>query len=105
MITYRDRVTPVELGDRVEMRIWFRKHRGRVVYIPGISPFNEAMEYNGLRWVGVRLEEGGFASLVVDPDAGHLRNRVTFLGRDKVGVVELPPAEDPHGEDSFGAPF
>lgn len=98
MITYRDRVTPVELGDHVQMRIFFRKHLGRVVYLPGVSPFNPAMEYGGLRWVGVRLEEGGFASLVVDPDGGYLRNRVGFLGRATTGFTELPPEEDPHAE-------
>jgi hypothetical protein len=102
MITYRDRVTPVELGDRVQMRVVFRKHRGRVVYVPGVSRLNAAMEYNGLRWVGVRLEEGGFVSLVVDPDAGHLRNRVALLGRDTTGVAELPPDEDPHSQASAG---
>jgi hypothetical protein len=105
MITYKDRVTPVQLGDRVTIRIWLRKHRGRIVYVPGVSPLNKTMERDGLRWVGVRLEEGGFLSAVVDLHQGFLRSRLTFVGRDRVGCAELKPDEDPHGDDSFAAPF
>ena len=105
MITYKDCVTPVQLGDHVETRIWFRRHRGRVVYIPGVSPLNGNMERDGLRWVGVRLEEGGFLSAVVDPEQDRLRSRLRFVCRDSEGVAELKPEEDPHGEDSFAGPF
>jgi hypothetical protein len=104
VITYRDRRTPVQLGDRVETRIWFRKHRGRVVYIPGTSPLNGAMAFNGLTWVGVRLDEGGFVSCIVDPAQGYLRNKVVLLSRDAANISELQPDEDPHGEDSFASP-
>jgi len=105
VVTYQDRVTEVQLGDRVTMRIWFRKHGGRVVYIPGVSPVNPTMERDGLSWVGVRLEEGGFVSTLVDPRDGYLRGRLKFVGRDPKGVVELKPEEDPQGDDSFAAPF
>ena len=105
MITYKDRVTPVQLGDHVETRIWFRKHGGRVVYVPGVSPLNRNMERDGLRWIGVRLEEGGFLSALVDPGQDYLRSRLHFVCRDSEGVAELKPEEDPLGEDSFAAPF
>lgn len=105
MITYRDLVTAVELGDRVEARIWFRRHTGRVVYLPGVSSLNRHMERDGLRWVGVRLDEGGFLSAVVDPERGCLRDKLRFLGRDSQSVPGLAPEADPHGDDSFGAPF
>jgi hypothetical protein len=105
MITYGDRVTPVQLGDCVRTRIWFRRHEGRVAYVPGVSPFNPAMEYNGLRWVGVRLAEGGFVSVVVDPDHEFLHGKLAFVARDAQSVAELAPDQDPHGDDSFGAPF
>ena len=105
VITYKDRVTRVELGDRVQMRIWLRKYRGRIVYIPGVSPFNPAMEFDGLRWVGARLEEGGFVSAFVDSDRNFLRSRLIFVGRDTDGIIELQPDEDPHHDDSFAAPF
>lgn len=73
MITYKDRVTPVQLGDRVETRIWSRRPGGRVVCIPGVSPLNGS--------------------------------RLRFVRRDSEGVAELKPEEDPHGDDSFAAPF
>jgi hypothetical protein len=104
VITYKDRLTPVQLGDRVETRIWLRKHRGRVVYVPDLSPLNAAMERDGLRWVGVRLEEGGFFGAVVDPDAHYLRSRLVLISRDADHVAELKADEDPYGNDSFAAP-
>ena len=104
-ISYRDRVTPVRLGDRVQTRIWLRKHTGRVVYLPGVSAMNPALEFGGLRWVGIRLDEGGFLSAIVDPTLHFLRNRIVFLTRDESAVEELRTDQDPHGGDSFGAPF
>ena len=103
-ITYRDRSTSVELGDHIETRIWFRKYRGRVVCLPGASSVNPAMEHGGLRWVGIRLEEGGFVSAVVDPDASYVRNKITLVGRDSYGFEELAPDDDPHTEGVHGGP-
>lgn len=59
VVTYNDRVTPVQLGDHVLTRVWFRKRKGRVVYVPGVSALNTNMEYNGLCWVGILLDDGG----------------------------------------------
>jgi hypothetical protein len=59
------------------------------------------MAFNGLAWVGVRLDEGGFVSCVVDSTHGCLRNKLLVLGPDPMNVAELKPDEDPHGEDSF----
>lgn len=103
-VTYLDRTTPVQLGDHVETRVWWRKRRGRVVYVPGISPVNRQMERDGLKWVGIRLEEGGFVSTVVDPEGFFLRKNEKFLRRDTEGFVALRPDEDPHGSDDFLAP-
>lgn len=103
-ITYSDRLTPVQLGDHVETRVWWRKRRGRVVYVPGISPFNPVMERDGLRWVGVRLDDGGFVSTVVDPDGHFLRKNEKLLKRDSTGIDALKPDEDPHGADDFLSP-
>jgi hypothetical protein len=82
----------------------WRRRRGRVVYIPGISPLNPEMERGGLRWVGIRLVEGGFVSTVVDPDGQFLRKNERLVRRDPEGVVELKPDEDPHGPDDFISP-
>jgi hypothetical protein len=63
------------------------------------------MEFNGLRWVGVRLNEGGFVSVVVDPKSDRLRTRLKLVARDNENVEALEPNQDPHGGDSFAAPF
>ena len=96
VVTYADRATPVQLGDRVETRVWFSRKPGRVVYVPGISPPNSNMEYNGLCWVGIRLDEGGFVSTVVDPKGAYLRRNEKLLRRDPSGYEALSPADDPH---------
>lgn len=104
VITYSDRVTPVQLGDRVETRVWWRKRRGRVVYVPGISPVNREMERDGLVWVGIRLDDGGFVSTVVDPEGHFIRKNEKLLARERKGFAELKPDEQPHGPDDFLSP-
>jgi hypothetical protein len=104
VVTYSDKQTTVQLGDHVETRVWWRKKKGRVVYVPGVSPKNPEMERDGLTWVGIRLEEGGFVSTVVDPTGHFLVKKERLLRRDPEGVAELNPDEDPHGEDSFFSP-
>jgi hypothetical protein len=104
VITYSDKVTPVQLGDRVETRVWWRKRPGRVVYVPGLSPLNQEMARGGLTWVGIRLDEGGFVSTVVDPTGLFLVKNEKFLARDPSGFTPLGPDEDPHGPDDFLAP-
>lgn len=103
-IYYSDRITPVMLGDVVETYVWFRKHRGRVVYVPGISKLNPEMERDGLKWIGIRLDEGGFMGQVVDPDGNFLVKPVILLKRDRGGFNELGQEEDPFGNDSFPTP-
>jgi hypothetical protein len=103
-ITYRDRITPVLLGDHVEVRIWFRRHKGRVIYLPGVSVMNRHMERDGLTWIGIRLEEGGFMGALVDPEARYLRTKVTFVRHDSQGIASLEPDADPYGKDAFLTP-
>jgi hypothetical protein len=98
LVTYNDRVTPVQLGDHVLTRVWFRKRKGRVVYVPGVSAVNTNMEYNGLCWVGIRLEDGGFVSTVVDPTGAFLRHKEVLVQRDPDGCPTLAVDEDPHAE-------
>jgi len=75
-----------------------------VVYVPGISPLNLEMERGGLRWVGIRLDGGGFVSTVVDPVGQFLRKNEKLLKRGTEGFAELRPDEDPHGSDDFLSP-
>ncbi|MDD5037440.1 MAG: hypothetical protein PHE55_22160 [Methylococcaceae bacterium] len=103
-VYYRDRTTQVMLGDLVETRIWFRKQRGKIVYVPGISKLNPEMERDGLRWVGISLNGGGFIAQVIDPKDNFLIKPVILLNRSDIEIGELGPQEDPFGDDSFPSP-
>ncbi len=99
-IVYFDKETPVLLGDHVQTKIWLRTRYGRVVYIPGISQPNQAMEDEGLIYVGVQIENGPFVATLVDPDGYFLKKKIVLLKRDAVNVTELDPNIDPFAEDS-----
>src|SRR5215467_9904436 len=81
-IRYSDGTTDVRLGDRAALSIWFRRRVGRVVYVPGVSPFNPEFEYNGMRWVGIRLEDRSLVATPVLLATESLKPKVQFLERD-----------------------
>lgn len=98
-ISYYGGETDVQLGDRVETRFWllfyrFRK-RGRVVYVPGLSPINREFERDGLSWVGIKPDDDVVViGELVNPKTGHLLERVKFLERD---LSALPEGKMPDG--------
>lgn len=73
----------VEVGDRVQAKVWAEFWKGWqdgvVKYVPGISKKKLAHEYNGLKWVVIRLPNVEMGSLV-NPENGKLR-KVRFVGR------------------------
>ena len=80
------------LGDRVLVRGWFRKRRGVVNYVPGISPAHGEMEHNALYWVGISFETGEFTGILVDPDNGCTLKKLVFLERGgSEAITPLPP--------------
>jgi hypothetical protein len=80
--TYFDGRQEVRLGDRVSISIWFRSRKGRVVYVPGVSALNTEFEYNGMRWVGVRLEDGRLVATPILSKTDSLKKKVQFIARD-----------------------
>jgi hypothetical protein len=82
----------VELGDRVALKVWFRRRVGRVVYVPGISALNPEFEYNGLQWVGVRLEDRSLVATVVLTRTGTLKKKVRFIERDRSPCELITPS-------------
>jgi hypothetical protein len=82
-VTYFDRITEVKLGDVVDRKGIFSKRRGKITYIPGVSPKHREMEYGELRFVGIKIENGFIATLV-DPEHGHLKKSIVFIARDAV---------------------
>jgi hypothetical protein len=91
-VKYADGVTEVQLGDRATVSFWFRRHTGRVVYIPGVSPRNPEFEYNGMRWVGIRLQDRSLVATPVLTRTETLKRKVKFIDRDS-SPCELISAE------------
>jgi hypothetical protein len=80
-VTYADGKTPVLPGDRVSVRLFFRRRVGEVIYVPGISKRQGAYEHNGLTWVGISLPDGWAVGQIVLPETNGLKRTVRFLGR------------------------
>lgn len=98
-ITYFDKTTEVQLGDHIKTRVWgLWKMQGRVVYLPGVSERNREMEFNGLRWVGVRADDGSFLGEPVEPKGDYLLKRVVFVRRDDSPVEVIGPKDRPFRE-------
>jgi hypothetical protein len=82
----------VRLGDRVEIRGFFRKRRGVINYVPGISPPHGEMEHDALYWVGISFTGGSFTGILVDPDTGCTLKKIVFLERGATeDATPLPP--------------
>lgn len=102
-VRYHDGLTDVRLGDRVATRYFlFLKVEGRVVYVPGISPRNDEMEFNGLTWVGIQTTNAGPIGTVVLPETFTLQKSVRFLGRDTDGDFNPIKPDDHVFEDAEG---
>ncbi len=103
-VQYYGNEREVSLGDRVQVSVWFKKHQGRVVYVPGISPMNPEFEYNGLQWIGIRLDDGSLLASIVRPSTGALKRKIHFVRRDNspVGVAE-PSSREFYEKDEGAA--
>ena len=100
-IKYFDASTDVKLGDRVQLRVLFRRRSGRVVYVPGISLMNPEFEYNGMRWVGIRLDDRSLVATPILTNTGNLKKKIVFLQRDDSPADVIGPSSrefKEHGE-------
>jgi len=86
MVYYCDGVTPVELGDLVELNggilFLFKKIRGTVIYVPGMSPLNGNMELNSLQWIAVEILRKAVVKQLVDPVTNRLVKKTSLLRRN-----------------------
>jgi hypothetical protein len=84
-VCYHGTKTSVLVGDHVEFKIglffWRGWQPGRVHYVPGISPKNDELEYNGLTWVAIHDARGGQSGHVVLPETNQLRKTVRYVRR------------------------
>jgi hypothetical protein len=86
----------VRLGDRVSLRYWFRRRVGTVSYIPGISPPDPELEYEGVRQWAITLDAGTELAIGYFPE--HPR-----AGQPKpsLRLLDLRAASSlPHGADT-----
>lgn len=104
-VYYSDGTTPVQIGDEVETRVFFKKTSGQVAYVPGISPVNPEMEFNGLTYVGIRTVDQGIMGVTVMPNSSTIKKSIKFLRRGKEsGFREVNPDEHLF-EDEEGNPL
>jgi hypothetical protein len=98
-VFYKGTITRVLLGDKVALRtwssLWLRKEVGVVTYVPGLSPHNKSMHYNGISEVCVTPILGGAIGLGIDPHSGQLWNSVTLLERGDLDEKCISPDQDP----------
>ncbi|HEX7287229.1 MAG TPA: hypothetical protein VF532_13670 [Candidatus Angelobacter sp.] len=100
-VRYFDGITGVRLGDRVALRVLFRRRVGRVVYVPKVSHFNPEFEYNGMTWVGIRLEDRSLVATPILAKTGNLKKKIKFIERDSspCELIEESSREfEKHGE-------
>ncbi len=74
----------VNLNDLVEVKGFFKKKKGEVKYLPGISKFSSEMEHGGLKWIGVNYLDKTEAGISVDPDSNYLNKSVKLLKRKEI---------------------
>jgi hypothetical protein len=91
-ICYAGSDVAVRLGDQVEIKVWFKRRRGRIVYVPGLSPLNTQYEFNGLRWIAIRTHNMLIGS-IVHPQTEALKRKVKFIQRDDSPFDRAP--DDP----------
>lgn len=94
VVTYHGAQVPVLVGDHVEFKLglffWRGWQPGRVQYVPGLSPKNPELEFNGLTWVAIHDARGGQSAHVVLPESAQLRKNVRFVSRARDGFGQTP---------------
>lgn len=98
-VYYYDGSERVLLGDYVTSRIVFKRRPGRVVYLPGVSPFNLEFQHDNLTWVGVHTEDGYLVGSLIDPETHRLQKKVRLVRRAQPGDPEVELPDFPQGEE------
>lgn len=102
-VTYFGGKDEVQLGDRASIRLWFKTRTGRVVYVPGLSQMNAEFEFNGMRWVGIRLANGALVATPVLVKTNSLKKKVRLIARDSSPCEFITPDSKEFEERGEGA--
>ena len=109
MVTYHNTQTEVLIGDHVQFKtglfFWRGWQVGRVYYVPGISPKNAELEFNGLTWVAIHDADGAQSGHIVLPETHQLKKNIRFIRRADDGLTTTPPNyyfgdEENHNENA-----
>lgn len=74
--------TEVQLGDLVELkRLFWRKEKGTVCYLPGISELHKDFEYDGEKQWGIKADNGNIYPILYDPENFQPPKHILFVGR------------------------
>ncbi len=93
-VRYRASELPVELGDHVIVRYFFRRKAARVTYLPGVSKPSAEIDFDGLFRVGVQVSDGPFVAVHVDPETLEVKDDMAFVRRDPAAIPAPPPNEE-----------
>ena len=93
---YRGISTEIRLGDIVNVRrllFFWRRTPGIVCYMPGQSAPHPQMEYEGVRYWSIQLEDGTLVSWVFLPTEVLPSKRIEFVRRGDLSEKALLPTE------------
>ena len=75
------------------------------VYVPGISAFNREFEYNGVRWVGVRLTDTALVATPALSSTSTLKKKIRLIARDVSPFGLIAPSSKEFEERGEGPAF
>ena len=70
----------VQLGDLVQIRRWWKKHDGEIVYVPGISRRQPELEHGGIGMIRVRCTDFELI-MTVDPSTNVICGKIALVRR------------------------
>ena len=73
----------MSIGDIIEYKSFFRKKKGEVTYVPGISKKDPNLEFDGISMALFRKENGDQSTLTIDPDTNVPCGYFRLLERQK----------------------
>ncbi len=83
----------VKLGDEISARDLVFRKKGRVAYVPGISPINRELERDRMAWIGIRFEGGTMGGAYIEHENNWVKKSVKYIGRSDAEFDPIKPDE------------
>ncbi len=94
MIYYFGGEVEVKLGDEISARDLVFRKKGRVAYVPGISPINRELEHDRMAWIGIRFEGGTMGGVYIEHENNWVKKSVKYIGRSDAELDTIKPDEE-----------